>query len=140
MTAEQRGVQYGAAGERQGRHIRSYPTDVRSTAEHCAHCFDVLLAHFDGMEPPRPEFEDEVCPLFITWKKLSSRTADQYKLRGCIGTLEPKRLTTAVAEYAIVSSLRDRRFIPICPEEVEVLKCTVSLLSNFERMARWGDW
>lgn len=38
-------------------------------------------------------------PLFVTWSKIS-RFGD-YRLRGCIGTLQPRHLHTALREYAL---------------------------------------
>lgn len=42
--------------------------------------------------------------------------------------------------YALTAALRDRRFPPISPSEVPLLRCTVSLLHGFERAASWTDW
>lgn len=76
--------------------------------------------------------------LFITWNK-EYRTGDT-RLRGCIGTLEPKPLRAALQEYALTSALRDRRFPPVSRKELAALHCTVSLLSAFEHAAGWQDW
>lgn len=38
-------------------------------------------------------------PLFVTWNK-DTRQGDQ-RLRGCIGTLEPRHLHTALKDYAL---------------------------------------
>jgi uncharacterized protein (TIGR00296 family) len=64
----------------------------------------------------------------------------RYHLRGCIGTLEPRPLRAALKDYALTSALRDRRFDPIGPGEVPLLKVTVSLLRRFERAAHPEDW
>ena len=39
-------------------------------------------------------------PLFVTWNK-ASRQGGEPRLRGCIGTLEPRQLHTALADYAL---------------------------------------
>ena len=41
-------------------------------------------------------------PLFVTWKKTSY---GEYNLRGCIGTLQPKKLPEALSEYALIRSV-----------------------------------
>ena len=51
-----------------------------------------------------------------------------YDLRGCIGTLTPQPLATALGEYAIISAFRDQRFEPIRIQEVPRLRVAVSLL------------
>eukprot|EP00887_Chlorella_sp_A99_P006014 scaffold27.g6014.t1 len=103
--------------------------------EHVVHAFDALLAHLAGQPLPQPAFEDATCPLFVTWHSRQGET----RLRGCIGTLEPRQLHAAVADYALTSA-RDRRFAPISAAELRDLRCTVSLLHSFERAASWEDW
>ncbi|KAI8465640.1 MAG: AMMECR1 domain-containing protein [Monoraphidium minutum] len=112
-----------------------------AAAEHCAHCFDSLVAHLNGQQLPAPEFEDGTCALFVTWNKAPSSTpAAPPRLRGCIGTLEPRRLHVALRDYALTSALRDSRFAPITARELPRLHCGVSLLRQFEAAARWDDW
>jgi uncharacterized protein (TIGR00296 family) len=118
-------------------------TDVienKATAEHVIHCFDTLLSHFDGAEGPRPVFRDVSCPLFVTWKKRTRKAGEEARLRGCIGTLEPRDLHSSLGEYTLISALRDRRFNPIERKELPFLDCTVSLLTNFEAELGWQDW
>lgn len=43
-------------------------------------------------------------PLFVTWTKRRSSSATP-QLRGCIGTLEPRRLHTALKDYALTRSV-----------------------------------
>ena len=74
-------------------------------------------------------------PLFVSY-----HTADDCQLRGCIGTLEPRPLHTALRDYALTAALRDRRFPPITARELPALRITVSLLSSFEVAAAWDDW
>lgn len=51
-------------------------------------------------------------------------------LRGCIGYIEPiKPLYEAVVENAVNAALRDHRFRPITPAEIEGLELEVSVLS-----------
>jgi uncharacterized protein (TIGR00296 family) len=78
-------------------------------------------------------------PLFVSWHKVSRLGGDS-RLRGCIGTLEPQPLHSAVRTYALTSALRDRRFPPVDAKELPHLRCTVSLLSCFEPAAAWDDW
>ena len=83
--------------------------------------------------PPEERFDDAHCPLFVTWNirsksmmaslfgsaaeeapsstgsSSSSSGKKEGRLRGCIGTLEGTRLHTGLREYALISSLRDRR-------------------------------
>ena len=61
-------------------------------------------------------------------------------LRGCIGTLEPRNLHTALRDYTLNSAFRDSRFAPISVDEMEQLECTVSLLTNFEVADTYDDW
>lgn len=39
-------------------------------------------------------------PLFVSWHK-RSRQGDGVRLRGCIGTLEPRPLRAALHDYAL---------------------------------------
>ena len=109
-----------------------------ATEEHACFCFDVLAAHF-GLQPsPRTPFAAEVqCPLFVTWNKRAAR-GGQHQLRGCIGCLKPLPLSS-LREYALTSSLHDRRFPPMEASELPRLQCTVQLLGRFEPCALY-DW
>lgn len=78
-------------------------------------------------------------PLFVSWDR-DSTTTGKTRLRGCLGTLEPRWIQTALKDYALRSALSDRRFSPIQWEEVPLLSCTVSLLRYFERADTWEDW
>ena len=51
-------------------------------------------------------------------------------LRGCIGSLEPCRsLVLDVRENAVAAALRDPRFPPVGPEELDDLQIEISVLS-----------
>eukprot|EP00898_Chlorokybus_atmophyticus_P005441 jgi/Chlat1/5899/Chrsp4S06399 len=107
-------------------------------AEMAVYCFDTLLAHYSGTDIAAPLFQDAHYALFVTWKRLS-RNGDT-RLRGCIGTLEARRIVPALKEYALTSALRDRRFSPIAHHEIPHLECTVSLLFSFETAHDHLDW
>ena len=47
-------------------------------------------------------------PFFVTWE-----TSRESILRGCIGTLSPRRLRGGLAEYALLAGTRDSRFPPV---------------------------
>ena len=61
-------------------------------------------------------------------------------LRGCIGTFEPKSLAINLPTYTLISAFKDSRFPPIKSEEVNLLKCSVSLLHSFEEAKNAYDW
>lgn len=71
----------------------------------------------------------------MTW----TRSADD-RLRGCIGSLEARPLSSGLPDFALTSALRDRRFAPVAAKELPALECTVSLLSRYEKAAAWDDW
>ena len=77
-------------------------------------------------------------PLFVTWK-IWDGAREVWTLRGCIGNLSPLPLSS-LKEYAIASSLRDRRFSPVTLEELPRMSCGVSLLTNYEDGHDWSDW
>lgn len=72
-------------------------------------------------------------PLFVTWNK-------DARLRGCIGSLEPRPLRSGLARYALASALSDHRFPPVAQSELPSLACTVSFLSSFEPASHMHDW
>lgn len=63
-----------------------------------------------------------------------------YQLRGCIGTLGPRKIVDAVGEYAIIAALKDRRFRPITLTELPLLRVSVSLLVQYESCQDAYDW
>jgi len=57
------------------------------------------------------------------------------ELRGCIGSLEPRRpLAKDVEENARAAALSDPRFVPLAAHELDVTEIEVSLLSCSERV------
>lgn len=106
--------------------------------EHCVHAFDALISHLHAQECPPPSFPlDGSFPMFVTWNVVDGYR--EPRLRGCIGTLKPVKIT-AIKDYAITSAVNDRRFPPIKSAEVKSLSCTVSLLIEFETADAWDDW
>lgn len=85
---------------------------------------------------------DAACPLFVTWDKYRANVSGArraqigeggtFSLRGCIGTLTPRPLKTAIREYAVMSALKDTRFDPIHVDEIPHLRVAVSLLVDYE--------
>ena len=130
-----------------------------ATSAMCAYCFEVLERQFAAGERATESiaqgFPNARCPLFVTWNihtdaALAARAArgaagaggggKEGRLRGCIGTLSPTELRTGLREYALISSLRDRRFDPVSEAEVPRLSVTVSLLTNYEDARHVYDW
>ena len=59
----------------------------------------------------------------------------QGRLRGCIGSLEARRsLALDVRENAVGAAMRDPRFPPVRPEEVDNLHIEISVLSTPESL------
>ena len=135
-TGRERGRGRGSVEEVRGKWRMaggSHEDEPIATKEMCAFCFDVLQHHFvsSTMKAPVERFEDAHCPLFVTWNIRSKSMMESLfgseettaanggsksggsqkvgRLRGCIGTLEATRLRTGLREYALISSLRDRR-------------------------------
>ncbi len=63
------------------------------------------------------------------------------ELRGCIGTVEPTRKSLAdeIMENAISAALRDPRFAPVKPEELDSLSITVDVLGPLEKVDNRAD-
>eukprot|EP00439_Symbiodinium_sp_Y106_P075281 s1179_g14.t2 len=123
------------------------PTGL-SAAELCCFCFQVLRAHLESLPLPSfPPLADPgfKAPLFVTWLKQrnNARTGlhdSELELRGCIGCLEPIHFHSGLSEYAIRSSMKDRRFPPVKLDEVPALTCRISILHKFEPCAHAFDW
>lgn len=114
---------------------------------------------FCSSKAPTPGFVEDLpnlaveCPLFITWDKKRTKGGGfpglfggpgqqqtVYELRGCIGSLSPKPLATAIGEYALTSAFRDRRFHPVRAQEISQLRVAVSLLVQYEPCQSVTDW
>ncbi|KAL6754054.1 AMMECR1 domain-containing protein [Haematococcus lacustris] len=109
-----------------------------ASVDHCLYAFSVLDAELQGSAVVGPNFPDAVSALFVTWN--IQHSSGEWRLRGCIGTLEPRQLRPALRDYALISALRDSRFAPVTRRELSQLCCKVSLLSCFEVAADWQDW
>lgn len=59
------------------------------------------------------------------------------QLRGCIGTIQATQpnLATEIIENAVSASVRDPRFLPIEPEELESLVISVDVLGETEKIS-----
>jgi len=113
---------------------------VESTKEHCAYCFDVVTIILAGKSkkgdfPPLPASIPKVdAPLFVTWH------INKDELRGCIGTFSDESVEKNLPRYAVISAFQDTRFEPIDEDELKILSCAVSLLTNFEDGKDALDW
>mmetsp|Transcript_18049 Transcript_18049/g.29906 ORF Transcript_18049/g.29906 Transcript_18049/m.29906 type:complete len:242 (-) Transcript_18049:105-830(-) len=125
---------------------------LEATPEMCCYCFDVLVQQLvsnsysssTSQQQPSPDYlqnlpKTATSPLFITWEKQNGGDPP-YTLRGCIGTLSPRPLSSAIGEYALTAALRDRRFDPIRPDEIKELRVAVSLLVKYEPCDHVHDW
>ena len=121
---------------------------LQATPEMCYHCFEVLIETLvENKKPSKvPDFVSDLpdksvtCPLFVTWEKMHHYRKEGWGLRGCIGTLSPRRLDSGVGEYALTSALMDRRFHPIKQSEIASLRVGVSLLVDYEVCRHVYDW
>ena len=89
-----------------------------------------VAAHVAGQrapEPPADALYECRAACFVTLKK-------QGLLRGCIGTLEPAEpsLGREIARNSQSSAMRDPRFPPVSPDELDALTCSVDVLSPSE--------
>ncbi|MCK4337219.1 MAG: AmmeMemoRadiSam system protein A, partial [Candidatus Aminicenantes bacterium] len=65
---------------------------------------------------------------FVTLKK-------DGRLRGCIGFIEPIRpLYQTVVQAALYAAFRDKRFLPVTPQELNSLEIEISVLSPLEKI------
>lgn len=105
----------------------------------CAHAFSTLLTQLKMSPHPShlPTLPTTSAGVFVTWNICRN---GRKTLRGCIGTLSPISLSTAISKYAILSALRDSRFSPIDANEISSLSVAVSVLSMFERASNVFDW
>lgn len=77
----------------------------------------------------------------MTWKTLdASEPESEPALRGCIGSLSPLPLESALPSYARRAAFQDPRFPPISASELRTLQGSVSLLHSYEEGSSWRDW
>jgi len=86
-----------------------------------------VLAAAQSEAPPSaegcPGGNEEFFGVFVTLRR-------DRQLRGCIGTFHPTgALPEVVVEYAACSAIRDTRFAPVTPAEVDELNIEISVLS-----------
>jgi len=117
---------------------KEFDPDNVCTPEHCFHAFDTLYCNLTRAEPIPPTFPDDKYPLFVTWEALDDK--DEWQLRGCIGNFESMPVQDGIAEYALVSAFRDSRFRKIDKRELDNLRCSISLLTDFEQAESYLDW
>eukprot|EP00117_Sycon_ciliatum_P000926 scpid5076/ scgid6807/ AMMECR1-like protein &gt; AMMECR1-like protein len=107
-----------------------------ATESMCVYCFDVLVNHHNPRHRiVKPDFTDAAYPLFVTFKFSANK-----QLRGCIGTFSDTPLREGLRQYTLTSALKDSRFNPIKWEEISLLDCGISLLTNFEQARSYLDW
>ncbi|HIE51290.1 MAG TPA: AmmeMemoRadiSam system protein A [Armatimonadetes bacterium] len=96
-----------------------------------------LQAYVLGEPPPRPEITQ---PELLEPRGAFVTLREQGQLRGCIGTLETERpLYETVIEMAGAAALRDPRFLPVTPEELEDIEIEISVLTPFVEVTDVND-
>ncbi|KAL8593820.1 hypothetical protein ACOMHN_064017 [Nucella lapillus] len=99
-------------------------------------CFQVLVFHFYGFKDiPTPRFTNDAYPIFVTWRQGRHR-----RVRGCRGIFDHRPLHANLADMAIDSAIRDRRYAAISMQEVPELVCSLSILLRFEQAQHCFDW
>jgi hypothetical protein len=91
--------------------------------------------HLRGEDVARPGLFPRANPPAACFVSLKTRLAD--RLRGCIGTLSPVRLTVEeeVVANSVAAASRDPRFAPVRRDELDGLRISIDLLSAPERIA-----
>lgn len=88
------------------------------------------------LEPPDnlPEELSDRAGVFVCIKKFG-------ELRGCIGTIEPTQPTIAheIITNAISAATRDPRFLPVEPNDLDHLACSVDVLAPAEPIEDMGQ-
>jgi AmmeMemoRadiSam system protein A len=97
-----------------------------------------ISAHLNRQDfstPQLPPALHQSCGVFVTL------FSPGRKLRGCIGHLQPVRETLAeeVADCAVASAVKDPRFPPVAPDELNRLELEISLLHPGEQVASLED-
>jgi len=90
---------------------------------------ETIIRHPRREGPPPVDLD--TLPESLTRNGASFVTLTKYgQLRGCIGSLEPRRpLVLDVRENAVSAAFHDPRFPPVRPDELGVLDIEVSVLS-----------
>lgn len=92
---------------------------------------EATAAALEALSGDLPAEVRESAGAFVTLRKAG-------KLRGCIGYIAPiKPVWQAVLDNAEAAALRDTRFLPVQPEELEVLDVEVSVLTDPAPIADW---
>jgi AmmeMemoRadiSam system protein A len=91
---------------------------------------EAIARHLHGEESP--SVDTTALPESLAHNGASFVTLTKHgDLRGCIGSLEPRRpLVEDVRENAISAAFHDPRFPPVGPEEWDELRIEVSVLSS----------
>ncbi|KAA8496687.1 Uncharacterized protein FVE85_0416 [Porphyridium purpureum] len=127
----------------------SPPVALHAVPEMCVMAFDVMTCELGKAHRSMAslasgsqmmQWSEVQCGVFVTYNKWSE-SESRWRLRGCLGTLQPMELLAGLRTYACHSAFRDRRFNPIRREELPLLQVGVSLLFDFETV-RHGlhDW
>ncbi len=100
-------------------------TDMSPHVKLALEAIEAYICRKETIEPPA-SVEQELsgqAGVFVSLKKFG-------ELRGCIGTLEPTQPSIAheIIQNAISSATRDPRFLPVTPDEISDLTCSVDVL------------
>lgn len=84
----------------------------------------VRTGHKPAPPNPLPENMAKAAGAFVSLKK-------EGELRGCIGTIQPvhENLAHEIISNAIAAAVRDPRFPPVAPDELDTLDISVDVLS-----------
>jgi len=114
----------------------SAPSEVSSKSSSRSSFFS--LGRKSKAEERQAPSKIEESPLFVTWNTVYGSST---RLRGCIGTFEARELGDGLRSYALTSAFHDTRFEEkIALNELPVLECGVTLLSNFETVPDPMAW
>lgn len=72
-------------------------------------------------------------PIFVSWYVKD-------ELRGNVGCFEYIPIINGITEYSITAAMKDWRYSPISRDELCNLKCTVSILRNYEKVYDLNNW
>lgn len=96
---------------------------------------EAIRAHLTGAPPPVPLAEDPrpPCGVFVSIHE-PAPNGEEGPLRGCVGTVAPREPTLAseVARTAVEAATLDPRFVPLSPDEVDLIAIEVYLLGEPE--------